>query len=325
MMNMTATLPVGQLLHEAGEQLSLRCIAGESGLDRIISVARIQKPGLALAGYAAQVKPGRLQVIGRTEINYLETLGESVAAERLRAFFSLDLPGVVVTSGLSLPDYGIALAEAAGVPLLSSRLVSSLFMARVADLLQRFLAERTSVHGVLVDVNGVGILILGKSGIGKSECALDLVIRGHRLVADDVVEISKPDEETLVGRAAELIRHLMEVRGLGIINIKDLFGISSVREEKRIELVAELTEWNPEEEYDRLGIDDPRYKILGVEIPYHLLPVRPGRSMTSILEIAARNHLLKLQGHHSAREFQERLARGVSEVRGPLAPRGRAE
>jgi HPr kinase/phosphorylase len=243
----------------------------------------------------------------------------------VRALLEVGVACIVVTGGRRPPEYLARLCDALEIPLFTTRLISSAFIARVSEFLRSALAERSSLHGVLVDVNGVGILLLGKSGIGKSECALDLIIRGHRLVADDIVEVSKTAEDALVGRASSLIKHLMEVRGLGIINIKDLFGIASVREEKRVELVAELVEWNPEEEYDRLGIDDTRYTILGVEVPFHRLPVRPGRNMTSIIEIAARNFLLKLQGHHSAREFQEKLSRELAEAK-PLRPvRGKAE
>ena len=173
------------------------------------------------------------------------------------------------------------------------------------------------MHGVLLDVFGVGILLLGKSGIGKSEIALDLVMRGHRLVADDIVDVKRKGD-SVVGQGSEIIKHHMEVRGLGIINIKDLFGVAAIRERKKIEIVLELVEWDPNVEYDRLGVEEKKFRILDVEIPMLIVPVRPGRNMTTIVEVAARNHLLKLQGHHSARDFQERLNRAIA-----LAPGGR--
>jgi HPr kinase/phosphorylase len=174
------------------------------------------------------------------------------------------------------------------------------------------------MHGVLLDVFGVGILLLGKSGIGKSEIALDLIMRGHRLVADDIVDVKRPSQDAVFGMGSEIIKHHMEIRGLGIINIKDLFGVAAIRERKKIEIVLELVDWDPTVEYDRLGVEDRKYRVLDVEIPMLVVPVRPGRNMTTIIEVAARNHLLKLQGHHSAREFQERLNRAIA-----LAPGAR--
>lgn len=322
---MGTTISVEQLANDQEYQLALELLAGREGLWHEIKVPRIQKPGLALAGYLASIRPDRVQIFGQTELSYLATLEEETARERVRAFLNAKVACLVITARQTPPPYLLELADETRTPLFLSEHPSSILIARLTEFLQGALAERTSMHGVLVDVNGIGILILGKSGIGKSECALDLIIRGHRLVADDIVEISKTSEDVIVGRASSLIRHLMEVRGLGIINIKDLFGVASVREVKRIELVAELREWNPEEEYDRLGIDDVRYNILGVEIPYHILPVRPGRNMTTILEIAARNHLLKLQGHHSAREFQDKLSRELASARPRKPLRGKAE
>jgi HPr kinase/phosphorylase len=197
--------------------------------------------------------------------------------------------------------------EHAGIPLLVTNHQSSTFISLVTKFLEERLLPTTNVHGVLMDVLGVGILIFGKSGIGKSECALDLVIRGHRLVADDVVFIKKKVPAALVGHGGVHIQHLMEIRGLGIINIKDMFGVSSIREKKIVDMVLELVEWDPAEEYDRLGLDDNVHTILGVDLPYTIIPVRPGRNLSSIIEVAARNFLLKGMGYHSAREFQEKL------------------
>jgi HPr kinase/phosphorylase len=201
------------------------------------------------------------------------------------------------------------------VPLLSTPLMSSVFINRVTKFLEFRLAPSTTVHGVLIDVLGVGVLLLGKSGIGKSEAALDLVMRGHRLVADDIVDIRRRPPDIVFGSGSDIIKHHMEIRGLGIINIKDLFGIAAVRDTKKIELVVELVEWSPDEEYDRLGVEDLTYTILDVTIPQLRIPVRPGRNMTSIIEVAARNQLLKIQGHHSAREFQDRLNKAIAEAK----------
>jgi len=313
---LAAAVPVEALI--AAEGLGLSLHAGAAGLKRRITGSRIQKPGLALTGWVATVHPERLQVLGLTEISYLASLD---APERERGLTALCGAGpacLVVTRGLAPPDEAARIADAHAVPLFATPLISSVFIARVTKFLDDRLAPTTSVHGVLVDVLGIGVLILGKSGVGKSEAALDLVMRGHRLVADDIVEIRRHSTEAVYGNASELIRHHMEIRGLGIINVKDLFGISSVRDTKKIELVAELVEWNQEEEYDRLGTEEQLHAILEVSIPMIRVPIGPGRNIASLLEVAARNQLLKFQGKHSAREFQDRINRAVAQ--GP-APR----
>jgi HPr kinase/phosphorylase len=234
----------------------------------------------------------------------------------INQMFSAPLACLVVTKDLEVPPAIIEAAERGGVPLMKTPLLSSNFISLAQAFLEDALTLSTSTHGVLVDVFGVGILILGKSGIGKSECALDLVMKGHRLVADDIVDI-KRRKGAAYGAGSSIIKHHMEVRGLGIINIKDLFGVAAVRDAKKIELVVELVEWNPHEEYDRLGLDERKYKVVDVEIPLLVIPVRPGRNMTTIIEVAARNHLLKLQGHHSALDFQDKLNRAIAEGQGP--------
>jgi HPr kinase/phosphorylase len=303
------------------ENLALEVIAGAQGLGRRITGQRIQKPGLALTGYTAYVHPERVQVLGLTEISYLQSLDPDRRRAGLRALMGLGVSVLIVTRGLEIPVEATEMADTLGVPLLRSPLMSSIFINRITKYLDDCLAPTTSVHGVLMDVLGVGILILGKSGIGKSEAALDLVLRGHRLVADDIVEIRKHLPDNIYGAGSEIIKHHMEIRGLGIINIKDLFGISAVRDAKKIEMVAELVEWNEEEEYDRLGVDELRHNLLGVAIPLIRVPIRPGRNITTIIEVAARNQLLKYQGKHSAREFQERLNRAIAEARPAQMPR----
>jgi len=236
----------------------------------------------------------------------------------IRAFFAQDVACLVVTKGLEVPPELVAAADEAGVPLLRTPHLSSIFIEGVQSWLEDVLTAQTSMHGVLLDVFGVGILLLGKSGIGKSEIALDLVMRGHRLVADDIVDVKRRTPDAIFGAGSDIIKHHMEIRGLGIINIKDLFGVAAIRERKKIEIVLELVEWDPSVEYDRLGVEERKFRILDVEIPMLVVPVRPGRNMTTIVEVAARNHLLKLQGHHSAREFQDRLNRAIA-----LAPGAR--
>ncbi len=314
---MPASLRVEELINDHSHELALELLAGRGGLRRLITGARIQKPGLALAGYVKHVHPERVQVLGLTEISYLEQLDAAGAARGIESLFSIEPACVIITRGLSpVAELAIA-AEHHAVPLLRTPLMSSTFINRLTDYLEDELAPRTSLHGVLMDVLGIGCLLLGKSGIGKSEAALDLVGRGHRLVADDIVDIRKKPPDLIYGSGSEIIRHHMEIRGLGIINIKDLFGISAVRDTKKIQLVIELVEWEESDEYDRLGIDDAHHEILEVKLPLLRVPVRPGRNMTSIIEVAARNQLLKMQGHHSAREFQEQLNRAIAEARPP--------
>jgi HPr kinase/phosphorylase len=296
---------------EAG--LALSVVAGRAGLSRKIGGARIQKPGLALTGFTQQVHPERLQVLGLTELSYIRSLDEAGRARAAQTLASLRPCAVIVTRGLEIPAELPLAIEEHGVSLLSTPLMSSVFINRVTKLLESRLAPSTSLHGVLIDVLGVGIVLMGKSGIGKSEAALDLVMRGHRLVADDIVEVRKRMPDILIGASSELIKHHMEIRGLGILNIKDLFGISAVRDTKKIELVIELADWNEDEEYDRLGVEERRYAILDVALPLLRVPIRPGRNIASLIEVAARNQLLKQQGKHSAREFQERLTRAMSE------------
>jgi HPr kinase/phosphorylase len=303
---------VGAILDDKKFDLRLHLVAGKRGLSRRVSSARIQKPGLALAGFVEYLHKERIQVFGNTEMSYLKTLPRERGIEVLRNFFAQDVACLVVTKNIEIPPEVAALAEEAGVPLLRTPHLSSTFIENIQNCLEDHLTASTSMHGVLLDVFGVGILLLGKSGIGKSEIALDLVMRGHRLVADDIVDVKRKTPESVVGQGSEIIKHHMEVRGLGIINIKDLFGVAAIRERKKIEIVLELVEWDPGVEYDRLGVEEKKFRVLDVEIPMMVVPVRPGRNMTTIVEVAARNHLLKQQGHHSAREFQERLNRAIA-------------
>ncbi|RKG90659.1 HPr kinase/phosphorylase [Corallococcus sp. CA053C] len=307
------SIRISQLLEDEGHDLRLTLMAGSQGLKRTVDSSRIQKPGLALAGFTEHLHPHRVQVFGNTEISYLATLPEEgQRASLAKLFGEEDLACVVVTKALDAPKALVDACEAAGLSLMKTPLLSSEFIQRVQMFLEDALTESSSLHGVLMDVFGVGILLLGKSGIGKSEIALDLVMRGHRLVADDIVDVTRR-KGAVYGAGNPVIKHHMEIRGLGIINIKDLFGVSAVREQKKIELVIELQEWDPHQEYDRLGVEDKHLQIVGVDIPLSVVPVRPGRNMATIVEVAARNQLLKLQGHHSAREFAERLNRAIAQ------------
>jgi len=318
------TITAAALLAETPYDLRLSLVTGKEGLARPISSSRIQKPGLALAGFTEHLHPERVQVFGNTEISYLATLPAPRQREVLHDFFAGNLACLIVTKNIDVPAVIVEEATAASVPLLTTPHLTGLFIGRVQQLLEAMLMPRASLHGVLMDVFGVGILLLGKSGIGKSECALDLVMRGHRLVADDIVDVFRRGD-TVYGTGSPIIRHHMEIRGLGIINIKDLFGVAAVRDTKKIELVVELVEWHPEEEYDRLGVEDRTFNVLDAATPLLVVPVRPGRNMTTILEVAARNHLLKLQGHHSARAFQEQLSKAIADSASAQASREEPE
>lgn len=301
------SLSIQDLLTENDYGLGLSLLAGKQGLSHRVSSSRIQKPGLALAGYSKHLHPDRLQVLGNTEISYLQFIDNRVAAENIATLCSFPISCFIVTKSLRPPQLLLDLADSHAIPVLATTHQSSTFISLITKFLEERLLPTTHLHGVLMDVLGVGVLITGKSGIGKSECALDLVMRGHRLVADDMVFIKKKMPAVLVGHAEESLQYLMEIRGLGIINIKDLYGVSAIRDKKIVDLLLELVEWDESHEYDRLGVDDSTVTILGIEIPHIIIPVRPGRNLGSIIEVAARNNLLKGMGYHSARDFQERL------------------
>jgi HPr kinase/phosphorylase len=308
----TASLTVAELAKRA--ELDVAVVAGRGGLTRTVTVPRIQKPGLALTGWPEQLHANRVLVLGGTEIDYL---ADHEPARRLgiETLLASEPACVIVCRSLVPPEELIAAAEARAVPVLVSKLLTADFIAAVTMWMADRLAPSTELHGVLMDVLGIGVLVVGKSGIGKSETALDLVMRGHRLVGDDVIRIRRAGPQ-LSGRGAGLLGHHMEIRGLGIINIKDLFGISAVREAKVIDLIVELHEWEATAEYDRLGFDDQREKLLEVDVTKLRLPVRPGRNIATLIEVAARNQLLKAQGIHSARAFRDKLHRAMSDTEG---------
>jgi HPr kinase/phosphorylase len=305
---MSSVITVGEMLERA--ELEVIAVAGQTGIDRIVSVPRIQKPGLALTGWPEQLHPRRVLVLGGTEVEYLHD-HESARGLGITTLLASDPACIVVCRGLPPPEELTIAAEQHGVPVLVSQLATADFIAAVTGWMSDRLAPTTDMHGVLMDVLGIGVLLLGKSGIGKSETALDLVMRGHRLVADDVIRIRRQGAHVVVGRSAGVLGHHMEIRGLGIINVKDLFGIAAVRDTKKIELVIELCEWAEGEEYDRLGFDDRNEEILGCAVPALRLPVRPGRNLATLVEVAARNQLLKVQGIHSARAFRDQLHRAM--------------
>jgi HPr kinase/phosphorylase len=257
---------VGTLLHGRPESsgLTLVLLAGRSGLSRLITSPHVQKTGLALAGFDEYLRPGRVLIFGESEIRYLESLEGDQRVRALGAALHHDFPCVLLTGGFAPPAELVEQAERAGVPLLQTPVVTPVAIARLGAILDDALAERTTCHAVLLDVLGLGVLLTGDSGMGKSECALDLIVRGHRLVSDDSVEVKRRSETVLIGSSPALTRHHMELRGLGIINVRELFGVSSTRTSKRVELVVHLERWEPGREYERLGLDDSFYELLGV-------------------------------------------------------------
>jgi len=302
----TLEITTGDLATDERLSVRLKRVAGESGLDRPIRHPRIQKSGLALAGHYYGVVPTRVQVLGGTELSYLDKLDPNARGAAARAYFALGLSCVVLTRDEPHKTL-VAAAEATGTPLYVSDNRSSRTINALHALLDERLAPQTKLHGVLVDVFGIGVLLLGKSGIGKSECALELVLRGHRLVADDVVKCDWRPPGMVFGAAEELLADHIEIRGLGVLNVRAMFGVTAVNERKRIDLVVRLLEWSEQETFDRLGLEDRYHHILGTPIRELVVPVRPGRDMGTILEIAARNELLRRAGSHAAKEFMQRL------------------
>jgi HPr kinase/phosphorylase len=300
---------VATVLRDLSESrlLDLELLAGAAGVERRITIAQTQKTGLALSGFDAYLQPGRVLVFGRSELRYLETLTGEERGQALQRVFSHDLPCLLVTGDADAPPETLAEADRAGVPLLKTRASTPDAMSRLSAVLETYLAPRASVHGVLMDILGLGVLVIGESGIGKSECALDLVVRGHRLVADDNVELRCRAQSFLIGTCPELTRNHMEIRGLGLINVQDLFGVASTRSSKRVELVVQLERWEHGREYDRLGLDEKFYEMLGARIPLIRMPVAPGRNVAILVEVAARNQLLRTRGHHAARRLVARL------------------
>ncbi|BAM46816.1 HPr(Ser) kinase/phosphatase [Amphibacillus xylanus] len=289
------------------KQFNLKILAGEKGLDREFIMSDISRPGIELTGYFRYYPKARLQVLGKTEISYLNELSKEDRIDRAKRLCTKVTPCIVITRGLEAPQELIDQCNEADVPLLSSPYKTTRVVSRLTNFLEAEFAPFTTMHGVLVDIHGVGVLITGQSGVGKSETALELVKRGHRLVADDSVEIRQEDYDRLIGSSPELIEHLLEIRGLGIINVMTLFGASAVRSRKEIDYVINLEIWNEKKQYDRIGIEDEIIRIIDVEIPKTTLPVRPGRNLAVIIEVAAMNFRLKRLGVNAAEEFSKRL------------------
>ena len=304
---MPAKLTVDELLRAKKESLNLELLTDGRGLVREIHNPDISSPGLVLTGYTERFPSDRVQVLGETEVSFLESLDEDRRRSAIEAFLSFDIPVIFITKGQEPPEPLIEVANQVGTPVVLSQLKTSEFYTRVKPFLEERFAPTMTIHGSLADVYGVGLLFMGSSGVGKSEAVLDLVERGHRLVADDLVIVSRRGHEVLMGKGHDLQRHHMEIRGVGIIDVQRLFGIRAIRLQKRIEVVVQLEVWDAEAAYDRTGLDPQFMDILGVPVPRVTIPLVPGKNITVVCEVVAMNHLLKFAGHDTAALFNKRL------------------
>ena len=305
-------VPVSRLLEF--ENLGLTVFAGEKGLSRQITSTELNRPALELVGYFEYLRPERVQIWGSGEVGFIESHADDPELEkRLRCFFASNIPCCVITNGIPTPPLLARLASENDVSLLGSPHNTTRFSKRLLDHLEHELAPTVIQRGVLMDVYGLGTLIIGESGVGKSECALELMERGHTFVADDLIEVRSPQESRLVGMGRSPLPFHMEIRGVGIIDVNCMFGPRNIRKDKQIDLIVELQDWDPNVEYERVGIERRFSEILGVKVPYALIPVRPGRNISTIIEIAVINEKLKAQGVYMAAEFDKNLIKTMRE------------
>ena len=295
------------------EMFDLKLVSGQEGIGRHIAISDISRPGLEMAGYFTHYPANRVQLLGKTELSFYDMLLPHERIERMKKLCSPETPAIIISHDMKVPEELKIASNEEHVPVLTAKMATTRFSSLLTNFLESKLAPTTAVHGVLVDIYGVGILITGKSGVGKSETALELVKRGHRLVADDCVEIRQEAENTLIGNAPKLIEHLLEIRGIGIIDIMTLFGASAVRSFKRISIVIDLEIWDKNKTYDRLGIEEEKMKIIDTDLTKMTIPVRPGRNLAVIIEVAAMNYRLKRMGVNAAEEFSNRLNDVISQ------------
>jgi len=297
------------------EKFKLDIFTDGSGFDRKIYEQNLHRPGLALAGFVELFSYTRVQIFGNTEMKYLNQLSKSLRIEALKRIFQFNIPCIIFTDGNHPFPEMIELANEFHISMFGSKSSTTKISYLVSDFLDDQFAPRVSIHGSFMDVYGIGMLFVGKSGIGKSEVALDLVERGHRLVADDVIIVTKKGEGILIGSGTELVKHFMEIRGIGIIDVKSMFGVRAIRFQKRLEVIVELEVWDDQAEYTRTGLDDKYTSILDVEIPYIKLPILPGKNITVISEVIALNYLLKHYGYEPAKIFQKRLEEKLNNIK----------
>ena len=306
-------ITVKEFYESLKSKLKLRLIAGEKGLDRKITVAEVNRPGLALSGYFKYFASKRVQVIGKVETTYLSSIPKSKCKRQIRKLLEYDIPCCIIARNYKPNQVLIEEANKDNVPLFRSPLVTMSLLNKATIFLEEYFAPTTSLSGDLLEVFGVGVLLKGVSGIGKSECALSLINRGHRLIADDIVKIKLRGGDTPVGYGSPLTRHHMEIRGIGIINVQNLFGAACIREDKRIDLIISMEDWDSSKEYERLGLEERTQDILGLKVPHLIMPVRRGRDVALLIEAACLNQRLKWLGYHSARTFNDELIKLMKE------------
>jgi HPr kinase/phosphorylase len=287
------------------EKFDMELISGKEGIHRAITTSDLSRPGIEMAGYFAHYPAERIQLLGRTELSFTERLEKHVRKERFSQLFTEQTPGIIVTRSFRVPEELIDESNKSNIPILRSTMKTTRLSSHLTNYLESRLAPTTTMHGVLVEIYGIGILIVGDSGVGKSETALELVKRGHRLVADDCVEIREEDD--LIGTAPEMLRQLLEIRGLGIINVMTLFGAGAIRSHKKVSLVINLEVWDPKKTYERVGLDEETTQIINKQIPKITIPVRPGRNLAVITEVAAMNFRMKMMGVNAAEQFSNQL------------------
>ena len=309
------SVSVGKFFAHHGSSLEMELMGDSGGMERPIAEPTINRPGLALAGFFRYFASKRVQVAGHAELSYLRGLSAEERASRIEALFEQRIPCLVIARGLPLPNGLLEFASKSETPVFRTPLVTMKFINSATIALEDEFAPVASEHGSMVDIMGIGVLIRGSSGIGKSECVLGLIERGYSLVSDDITRFRNLEGRELIGNSKELTRFHMEVRGIGIINVAAVFGAGSVRPEKQLNLVVTLKDWHDVEEIDRLGIDRETYEILGIPIPHVTIPVKSGRDLARLIEVAALDHKLKSMGHDSAREFNERLLRAMKPAR----------
>lgn len=303
---------VREFYESYGSFLGLELITGKEGLSRRITKAEVQRPGLSLSGYLKGFVSARMLVIGKQEMDYLSEMNPKLILKRFQSILTQTTPAVILAKRAKPPKELIQQCEKKGIPLFRAKLPATALISRVAFYLLEEFCPSVTLHGTLVEVFGVGVLIQGESSVGKSEAALGLIERGHRLISDDVVRVKKKEGDYLVGHGPELTRHLMEIRGIGIINIAHLYGAVCVRPDKGLDIVVKLEEWDDQHFYDRVGLDEKYIDILDVSVPYHLLPVKPGRDVVLLVETIALNHRLKDMGYNSAKEFNTKLLETIA-------------
>ncbi|HTY38901.1 MAG TPA: HPr(Ser) kinase/phosphatase [Bacteroidota bacterium] len=307
------SITVGYFFEANKKRLKMAAVNGDVGFQKVIRDKAIHRPGLALAGYVELFTYDRVQVFGNTELRYLRHLSLAERIKSVQTIFKFDLPCIVVSGDHELDPELVEIATRHGVSVFKTSLETTKVVYFVSDFLDDQFSPQTVIHGSFMDVYGIGVVLAGRSGIGKSEIALDLVERGHRLVADDVIMVTRKGEGILIGAGTDVVKHFMEIRGLGLIDVRSIFGIRSIRFQKRVEVVVELQEWRNDLEYTRTGLDHENISVLGVDVPHVKLPIFPGKNITVIVEVIALDYLLKHYGYDAAREFARRLDAAIAE------------